>query len=76
MTPGGEYGDDDDDYYGRLQMVTTPMIQNGFFPNWAKGDAQLEELERIRMFLSARQYPDEMPLSDEWYENYCKVGFF
>ncbi|KAF9921828.1 hypothetical protein FBU30_008108 [Linnemannia zychae] len=66
MTPGGEYGDDDDDYYGRLQMVTTPMIQNGFFPNWAKGDAQLEELERIRKFLSARQYPDEMPLSDEW----------
>ncbi|KAG0202052.1 hypothetical protein BGX28_005302 [Mortierella sp. GBA30] len=65
MTPGGD-GDDDDDYYGRLQMVTTPMIQNGFFPNWAKGDAQLEELERIRMFLSARQYPDEMPLSDEW----------
>ncbi|KAI8606648.1 hypothetical protein EDD21DRAFT_116752 [Dissophora ornata] len=66
MTPGGDFGDDDDDYYGRLQMVTTPMIQNGFFPNWAKGDAQLEELERIRSFLSARQYPDEMPLSDEW----------
>ncbi|KAF9579104.1 hypothetical protein BGW38_004785, partial [Lunasporangiospora selenospora] len=67
MTPGGgEYGDDDDDYYNRLQMVTTPMIQNGFFPNWAKGDAQLEELERIRLFLNARQYPDEMPLSDEW----------
>ncbi|KAG0257743.1 hypothetical protein BG011_003769 [Mortierella polycephala] len=66
MTPGGDFGDDDDDYYGRLQMVTTPMIQNGFFPNWAKGDAQLEELERIRMFLAARQYPDEMPLSDEW----------
>lgn len=65
MTPGGDYGDDDD-YYYRLQMVTTPMIQNGFFPNWAKGDAQLEELERIRNFLSARQYPDEMPLSDEW----------
>ncbi|KFH68220.1 hypothetical protein MVEG_05039 [Podila verticillata NRRL 6337] len=66
MTPGGDFGDDDDDYYGRLHMVTTPMIQNGFFPNWAKGDAQLEELERIRKFLSARQYPDEMPLSDEW----------
>ncbi|KAG0354901.1 hypothetical protein BGZ54_001416 [Gamsiella multidivaricata] len=66
MTPGGDYGDDEDDYYGRLQMVTTPMIQNGFFPNWAKGDAQLEELERIRQFLAARQYPDEMPLSDEW----------
>ncbi|KAF9183839.1 hypothetical protein BGZ50_004000 [Haplosporangium sp. Z 11] len=66
MTPGGDFGDDDDDYYGRLQMVTTPMIQNGFFPNWAKGDAQLEELERIRMFLAARQYPNEMPLSDEW----------
>ncbi|KAF9275581.1 hypothetical protein BGZ74_003983 [Mortierella antarctica] len=64
MTPGGD-GDDDDHYY-RLQMVTTPMIQNGFFPNWAKGDAQLEELERIRNFLSARQYPNEMPLSDEW----------
>ncbi|KAG0062886.1 hypothetical protein BGZ92_006107, partial [Podila epicladia] len=64
MTPGGDFGDDDDDYYGRLHMVTTPMIQNGFFPNWAKGDAQLEELERIRKFLSARQYPDEMPLSD------------
>ncbi|KAG0014780.1 hypothetical protein BGZ81_000259 [Podila clonocystis] len=64
MTPGGD--GDDDDYYYRLQMVTTPMIQNGFFPNWAKGDAQLEELERIRNFLSARQYPDEMPLSDEW----------
>ncbi|KAG0322286.1 hypothetical protein BG000_002967, partial [Podila horticola] len=64
LTPGGD--GDDDDYYYRLQMVTTPMIQNGFFPNWAKGDAQLEELERIRNFLSARQYPDEMPLSDEW----------
>ncbi|KAG0079340.1 hypothetical protein BGZ92_001066 [Podila epicladia] len=64
MTPGGD--GDDDDYYYRLQMVTTPMIQNGFFPNWAKGDAQLEELERIRDFLSARQYPNEMPLSDEW----------
>ncbi|KAF9404645.1 translation initiation factor eIF4E, partial [Podila epigama] len=66
MTPGGDFGDDDDDYYGRLDMVTTPMIQNGFFPNWAKGDAQLEELERIRKFLAASQYPDEMPLSDEW----------
>ncbi|KAG0316325.1 translation initiation factor eIF4E, partial [Podila horticola] len=66
MTPGGDFGDDDDDYYGRLHMVTTPMIQNGFFPNWAKGDAQLEELDRIRKFLSARQYPDDMPLSDEW----------
>lgn len=65
MTPGGDFGDDEDGYYGRLQ-VTTPMIQNGFFPNWAKGDAQLEELERIRLFLAARQYPDEMPLSDEW----------
>ncbi|KAF9915755.1 translation initiation factor eIF4E [Lobosporangium transversale] len=66
MTPGGDYGDDDDDYYGRLQMVTTPIIQNGYFPNWAKGDAQLEELQRIRLFLAQRQYPDEMPLSDEW----------
>ncbi|KAF9435560.1 hypothetical protein BGZ76_005981 [Entomortierella beljakovae] len=66
MTPGFEYGEEEDDYYGRLQMVTTPMIQNGFFPNWAKGDAQLQELENIRLFLSERQYPDEMPLSDEW----------
>ncbi|KAG0221274.1 hypothetical protein B0O80DRAFT_422149 [Mortierella sp. GBAus27b] len=64
MTPGGDFGEDDDEY--RLQMLPTPMIQHGFFPNWAKGDAQLEELERIREFLSARQYPDEMPLSDEW----------
>ncbi|KAG0238013.1 hypothetical protein BGW41_008278 [Actinomortierella wolfii] len=65
MTPGGEFGEDDDDYYRRLP-VTTPMIQQGFFPNWAKGDAQLEELQRIRNFLADRKYPDEMPLSDEW----------
>jgi len=62
MTPS----EDEDNYSGRLQMVTTPMIQNGFFPAWAKGDAQLEEIEGIRQFLSVKQYPDEMPLSDEW----------